>query len=232
MPAELDALRSMKDALTSRASCSIHKLASACDSKAPRQSEHPAMEQHDFYQQTLGAPAHPSLLQALEHWTGDPGLALDLGCGAGRDSLELLRRGWRVQAIDEQARALAALKAQVCDADRPRLHTVQARFDDLRLPIAQLINASFALPFCAPPAFPGLWQRIENALDQGGLFAGHLFGERDSWRERSLLVHTRDEAERLLRGWQVLSLEEHEWNGRTALGRAKHWHLLAIVARR
>ncbi|MES2007684.1 MAG: hypothetical protein V4468_02200 [Pseudomonadota bacterium] len=51
------------------------------------------MKQHDFYQQTRGAPAHPSLLQALEHWTGEHGLALDLGCGAGRDSLELLRRG-------------------------------------------------------------------------------------------------------------------------------------------
>ncbi len=55
-----------------------------------------------FYENTKGAPAMPSLLLALEHWHAQPGTALDLGCGAGRDTLELLRRGWQVTAIDAE----------------------------------------------------------------------------------------------------------------------------------
>jgi trans-aconitate methyltransferase len=35
--------------------------------------------------------------------------AVDLGCGAGRDTAELLRRGWRVLAIDAEAEAIRRL---------------------------------------------------------------------------------------------------------------------------
>ena len=44
-----------------------------------------------------GLPS-PPLPQAIEGVT--PGLALDLACGAGRHSLFLAERGWRVHAID------------------------------------------------------------------------------------------------------------------------------------
>ncbi|MEC4815643.1 MAG: methyltransferase domain-containing protein [Scytonema sp. PMC 1069.18] len=35
--------------------------------------------------------------------------AVDLGCGDGRDTVELLRQGWRVLAIDGEAEAIARL---------------------------------------------------------------------------------------------------------------------------
>ncbi len=37
-------------------------------------------------------------------------LAIDLGCGAGRDTFELLRHGWQVLAIDNQPKALGYLQ--------------------------------------------------------------------------------------------------------------------------
>ncbi|HCF2593837.1 TPA: class I SAM-dependent methyltransferase [Pseudomonas aeruginosa] len=190
------------------------------------------MEHSRFHAASLGAPAHPTLLQALSHWQDEPGLALDLGCGSGRDSLELLRNGWAVQAIDRDADALRLLRDQAPEAHRARLETRQAGFESLVLPTAQLVNASFALPFCAAPVFSRLWREIESTLAAGGLFAGHLFGERDQWRERGLTLHSREQAQALLGDCQVLQFEELEWQGRTALGRDKHWHLFAIVARR
>ena len=36
-----------------------------------------------------------------------PGLAVDLGSGTGRDTFELLRRGWRVLAVDAEPAAIA-----------------------------------------------------------------------------------------------------------------------------
>ena len=36
-------------------------------------------------------------------------LAIDLGCGDGRDVVEILRRGWRVVAVDAEPEALRQL---------------------------------------------------------------------------------------------------------------------------
>ncbi len=97
----------------------------------------------EFDAATRGAPPHPTLLEALQHWQAAPTLALDLGCGMGRDSLELLRHGWRVQAIDNRQEALDGLYAQVDAGQAERLTLRRADFRDLKLPQVELINASF-----------------------------------------------------------------------------------------
>lgn len=96
---------------------------------------------------------------------------MDLGYGDGRDTVELLKRGWRVLGIDGEAKAIARL--QNCpDIDRRRLETLVMRFEDLVLPeSAGSINASFCLPFCPPEHFPSLWNKIIAALRVGGVSA-------------------------------------------------------------
>lgn len=63
-----------------------------------------------FLDVTRGAPARPNVHKALDYWTHSPGLALDMGCGAGRDSLALLRAGWNVVALDRDPEALLMLQ--------------------------------------------------------------------------------------------------------------------------
>ncbi|MCC5794277.1 MAG: class I SAM-dependent methyltransferase [Chromatiales bacterium] len=54
-----------------------------------------------------------------------PGRALDLGCGAGTDSLFLASRGWSVTALDFMPQALAYTRERARDAGLG-LHTIEA----------------------------------------------------------------------------------------------------------
>lgn len=190
------------------------------------------------YYEAAGDEPRSTLLEALRRFDGEERrerFAVDLGCGSGRDTLELLRRGWSVLAIDGTAEAIERLGARLgLDAsERQRLETRVARFEDAEWPAADLVNSSFALPFCPPEAFPALWRRIEGSLRAGGRFSGHLFGDRDGWSgEDELTFQTRGEVESLLAGFEVERLEEVEEDGSTATGKPKHWHLFHVVARR
>jgi membrane dipeptidase len=160
-----------------------------------------------------------------------PGLAVDLGCGTGRDTVELLRAGWKVVAIDGEQDAIDRLRATAGDVDG-RLETEVVRFEDARWPECDLVNASFALPFCPPGRFAELWSRIVESIRPGGRFSGQLFGDRDEWAGSGITVQSRAELEELLRPFEVERLDEVEEDGATLLGTPKHWHLYHIVARK
>ena len=188
-----------------------------------------------FYDAVADRPPHETLVQALDLFDAEPRerLAVDLGCGDGRDAVELLRRGWRVVAIDAEQEAIERLRARVGEAAAGRLETEVARFESAEWPAADLVNCGFALPFCPPAAFPAVWARIVSSLRPGGRFSGQLFGERDGWSGRPhMSFHARAEVERLLAGFDVERLAEVDEDGTTALGVPKHWHVFHVVARK
>ncbi|MBY0308384.1 MAG: hypothetical protein K2Q09_06555 [Phycisphaerales bacterium] len=96
-----------------------------------------------------------------------------------------------------------------------------------------LINASFALPFCRPDAFPPLWAFVADRLRRGGRFSGQFFGDRDEWQPvRPASHHTRAQVGTLLQQFAVEHMEEVEKEGDDAMGGAKHHHVFHVVARR
>ncbi len=188
-----------------------------------------------YYAKTGGRPPRETLLFALDRFDAEagPGHAVDLGCGGGRDTIEMLRRGWSVLAIDEEPEAIATLRARPDLRTDGRLETRLARFDETAWPAVDLVNSSFALPLCPPARFPGLWRLICDSLRPGGRFSGQLFGERDSWKGDPGMTHiTREEAETLLAGLEVEMFREEEEDAVTPRGRPKHWHVFHIVARK
>jgi len=191
-----------------------------------------------YYRAVEGRPPRDTVLRALSQFetefpTASSPFAIDLGCGDGRDTVELLRRGWRVLAIDGEPQALERLKNRP-DITPDRLETRQMRFEHLELPSsANLINASFCLPFCPPDAFPQMWQAITDALAVGGRFCGQLFGDRDTWAIKGTAhYHTRETVETLLAPFNIELLDEEAHPGKTALGDEKFWHIYNIVARK
>jgi SAM-dependent methyltransferase len=185
-----------------------------------------------FYDAVAERPPHDTAVAALDAFPA-PGFAVDLGCGDGRDTRAMLDRGWRVLAIDAEPAAIERLRARVPPAARDRLETLVTSFEEARWPEADLVNAGFALPFCAPDRFDEVWQRVRGSIAPGGRFAGHLFGDRDDrvgLRERVFLSHA--QVESLLAGLELERFDEVEEDGTNALGEAKHWHVFHIVARR
>ena len=187
-----------------------------------------------YYRWSAGRPPRELLLRALDHVTweersGHGSTAIDLGCGAGNDTLELLRRGWQVLAIDQQPSALRFLQRRVPSRWRSRLTLLAAPMEGLSLPRADLIYAAFSLPFCAPDRFGALWKAVRRALAPGGHFSGQLFGDRDEWcGNRPLTFHSLRQMRALTKGYRVELFREIEEEGRSFEG-PKHWHYFEVV---
>jgi tellurite methyltransferase len=192
-----------------------------------------------YYKVVEGRPPRETLIKALGLFAAEVDFktdknrrfAVDLGCGNGRDTAELLRQNWRVLAIDGQGEAIDQLR-QRDDLNRMYLEARVQKFEDLTLPPeVDLINASFCLPFCPAEHFSELWEVIVSSLKKGGRFSGQLFGDRDSWAAlANIVTHTRSQIDQLLQPFVVEFFEEEEHSGKTALGEDKYWHLYHIVA--
>ena len=120
-------------------------------------SEQSASETHwpDYYKVTAERPSWTTTRTAAEafgeHPPGDPRFAVDLGCGAGRDTRELLRRGWRVLATDMTPEGPETLWRLTPHAHRERLETKISRLQDFEIPACDLVNANLILPFQLEP---------------------------------------------------------------------------------
>lgn len=189
-----------------------------------------------YFRSVAGKGPRETLVAALDRFAAEGfrgGLAVDIAAGEGRDSLELLRRGWRVVATDNHPDAFPLLWARVPEGSASHLTTVEVDFSAMEVPECDLVNASFALPFCCPEDFPALWNRIVAAIRPGGRFAGQFFGDRDSWASlpgRS--HHSRDEVLELLEGFELEVMNEEEKDDPPDRRSPKHWQLFHVVARK
>ncbi len=189
-----------------------------------------------YFNAVLGKGARDTLIAALDSFEREgfyEGFAVDLAAGEGRDSLELLSRNWRVLATDNHLEAFSYLWARVPEHLKPLLTTKEVNFCDMKFPDCDLVNASFALPFCEPQHFGVLWNKIVASIRPGGRFAGQFFGTRDTWAtipNRS--HHAHEEVLKLLGGFSIEMMREEERDDPTELRKPKHWQIFHIVARK
>ena len=184
-----------------------------------------------YYDANTDRSPRPMLLEVLDAFEPLHGDAVDLGCGQGVDTLALLERGWTVFATDAEHEAIDRVRARVPESLAPRLRTRVSPMEEVELPDADLVWASFSLFFCDPARFDEVWARIRAAIRPGGRFAGQFLGERDTWApqdDRS--AFSRTAAEALLDGLEVERFEEEENDGEACSG-PKHWHVFHAVAR-
>ena len=161
-----------------------------------------------------------------------PRTALDLGCGAGRNTRFLLSRGWHVTAVDAEPAAVAA----VSEIKNENLTVVESRFEDFEFGDARydLVCAQFTLPFTPPDKFPAVWARLKKAIKPGGYFEGQFFGTHDEWNTPGSPVSfvTREQLDALLEDLTPVEIIEEDKEGGMANGVTKHWHVFHVIAKK
>ncbi len=109
------------------------------------------------------------ILEDAEAWLAEPGLALDVACGAGRNALWLARRGYKVVAVDISWEGLQRLQRRARDEQLD----IQIVLADLESFVFRpgtfdlIINSRFLLR--------SLFPVFRNALKPGGLLLVETF---------------------------------------------------------
>jgi tellurite methyltransferase len=182
------------------------------------------------YTDTHDYPPSPLLVEALPYVT-KKNKAIDIGGGALKDTRYLLSQGFETTVID-QAPQLAKMAESI---KKEKLHFYVSKFINFDFPANRfdVASAMYALPFSLPVEFGPVFTKIKKSLVTGGIFVGNFFGKHDDWHKRpSMTFHTKQQVEALLVDMDIILLQEKEFDGKTADGRPKHWHIVNVIARK
>lgn len=192
-----------------------------------------------YYEKTQNRSPDTTLEFAQSRVSGDlPKIAIDCGCGAGRNT-ELLRKcGFEVFAFDPDEEAITIYSKRF-EKDSDAHFTIDS-FQSFEYPQASLIVASYSLFFCPAEDFDESWRRIRASLIPGGVFYGTFLGTKDSWAidggiqngTLPVISHAENEVRNLFEGFEIERFDERDFDGKTANGSEKHWHIYSIIAKR
>jgi len=187
----------------------------------------------EFQRRTLDIPPRKMLVKALTLFGDFAGVAVDLGCGSGVDTIKLVEHGWKVYAVDSVPDGFDNIRAKLPADKRDNVEFVHAHFEDLDIPETDLIYSSFSIPFCKPESFDDFWAKIVNAIRPGGRFSGNLFGEKDEWiYMQDVTFITIDHIDELFKGFEIEYFKEQYSEGPSVLTPTKLWHLFEIAAKK
>ena len=132
-------------------------------------------EIHEYYKNTKNALPHKNVQKVLEMHI-IPGNAIDLGCGAGRDTICLIKNGWNVLAIDkEETKGL--IEEKLNENELKNFRFSLQNFQNVELENNSLLVSNFSIPFCGKKYFKEFWNKIEESIEKGRIFCWELFSE-------------------------------------------------------
>ena len=135
-----------------------------------------------FYGNTKNALPHDNIKKfiKMETKTGD---AIDLGCGAGRDTIFLIKNDWNVTAIDRED-TKDIIESNLNIKELKRFKFVCQNFENIQLDKNDLIVSNFSLPFCSKNYFNDFWNKIVNSINNGRILCRKFF-----WNKRFLGIN-------------------------------------------
>lgn len=190
-------------------------------------------EWNEYHKVTNNIPPRKNIVNFINNHKELSGMAIDIGCGAGNDTIYLIQNSWNVLAIDGTD-VENSIKEKLNNEEKEKFSFQVQKFEELKLPKSDLIISNNALPFCNKEYFYTMWEEICNSINYDGYFVGNLFGINDEWNtpkdKRTFL--NKEQVIDLFKDFEIISLKEFEKDRPTALGKMKHWHTFEVVARK
>lgn len=184
-----------------------------------------------FNESTKNNPPRELYLEALKFVESSDVLALDIAAGACNETRDMLNRGFSVVAFDSNPEIL-----EIAEVINSTNLTVQvSNMEDYNYGDEKydFIVAMFALSFIRPDRFQETFSRILSSLKPGGVFSFHLFGDNDEWAtNKKMTIFDSRAAEKLLGKNKQLLFKEYDYDGKTADGSKKHWHVMWFILRK
>ena len=186
----------------------------------------------EYYDKTKNSNV-PKNLRMFMDMKVEAGVCIDLGCGAGRDTVFLIKNGWKVIAIDKEDTE-KMIRSSLNEEEQNSLEFIKQDFENnITLQSCNLLVANASLSFCNKENFNELWNKIVNSISKDGYFVGNFFGINDTWANRpNMTFFTKEEVIKLFSSFEIINFKEAEKNGRTALGVEKHWHVFNVIAKK
>jgi tellurite methyltransferase len=185
-----------------------------------------------FINITKNKRTSPLLVKSINLLTNKE-IALDLGAGALNDSIYLVKKGFQsVIALDAEP----SMENIAIEVNNPKIVPVINKFENYQFPENKfdLVNAQYSLFFIPQQNFQSVFVSMVKSLRQKGIFVGQLLGINDSWNDgrSNITFLEKEKIAQLFRenNFKIVSMIEKEFEGKTALGREKHWHVYDIVA--
>lgn len=111
------------------------------------------------------------------------GVAIDLGCGEGYDSIYLIKNNWKVIAIDLFVEVIKKLTNKLDENLKDNLIIKRQEFENLDIPKVDLILANYSISYCKREKFDLFINKIIESVKVDGRFAGIIYGEDDYRKE-------------------------------------------------
>lgn len=185
-----------------------------------------------FYENTKNCKCHKNVEQFVKLNIA-PGNAIELGCGAGRDTIYLIKNGWNVLGIDRED-VEHIITEKLSDVEVKRFRFQRQKFENIRLEKCDLLVANDCLPFCDKSMFYEFWKKIVDSILPDGYFVGNFFGVNDEWSgmKENMVFLEKSQVLELFDGFEIVSFDEVEEDCRTGMGIMKHWHTFFVIARK
>ena len=186
-----------------------------------------------YYNNTESEKPRKNVQYLIEKVKYNPGKAIELGCGAGNDTVYLIKNNWNVLAIDRES-VEERITKRLNNEELEKFRFQKQNFESLELEKNNLIVANYCLPFCNKNNFKELWNKINNSILKDGYFVGNFFGINDEWKstKEEMTFLTKEQVIELFKDFEIIEFKEVEKDGATGLGKMKHWHIFNVIAKK
>ena len=186
-----------------------------------------------YYDNTESDFPRKNVKYLIEEIKIKPQNAIDIGCGAGNDSVYLIKNGWNVTSIDKED-VEERISKRLSSEELTRFEFQKQEFKNIKLRKTDLIVANYSLSFCENNDFNEMWKKIKENITLGGYFVGNFFGINDSWNttESNMTFFSKEQVLNLFDEFDIIKFNEVEKDGMTGLGNMKHWHVFNVIAQK